>query len=89
MAERRPSPVLLAALLAATLLSLFSIYKRYQVETENRALVLATEIDTVESLGASGGLTPREALERLKTSGLNGVILGEESVGELVGQGQL
>lgn len=85
MAERRPHPLLLAALFLATVLSLFSIYRRFQVETSNRALALATEIDTVESLGASAGLSPAEALERLKTSGLNAVVLGEESVGELSG----
>jgi hypothetical protein len=89
VAERRPSLLLLAALLLATLLSLFSIYKRHQVETENRALVLATEIDTVESLGASAGMAPDKALTHLKASGLNGVVLGEQSVGELAGQGQL
>ena len=89
MAQRRPHPLLLAALLAATLLSLFSIYRRFQVESQNRALALATEMDTVESLGASAGLSPAEALARLKTSGLNAVVLGEESIGELSGERQL
>lgn len=89
MTERRPSPLLIVALCAAVLLSLFSIYRRYQVETENRALVLATEIDTVESLGAAAGLPTSEALAKLKVSGLNGLVLGEETVGELAGQGQL
>lgn len=74
--------------MAAALLSLFSIYRRYQVETENRALVIATEMDTVESLGSSVGLSTAEALARLQVSGLNGVVLGEETLGELASQGE-
>lgn len=89
MSQRRPSPLLLLALVAAAVLSLFSIYRRFQVETENRALVLATEIDTVESLGAANGLSTADALARLKVAGLNGVVIGEETLGELAGQGQL
>lgn len=89
MAERRPHPLLLASLLVATLLSLFSIYRRFQVETLNRAVALATEIDTVESLGASAGLSAAEAIARLKPNGLNAVVLGEETIGELAGEGRL
>lgn len=87
--NRRVSPLLIVSLLLATLLSLFSIYRRYQVETENRRLALAAEIETAESLGASAGLSPAQALERLKNSGLNAVVLGEETVGELAGRAQL
>ena len=89
MTDRRPSPVLVAALVLATLLSLFSISKRYAVETSNRSLAIATEIDTVESLGAAAGLSPREALARLKTAGMNAVVLGDGSIGELSGNRQL
>ena len=89
VAERRPHPLLLLSLLFATLLSLFSIYRRYTVESENRSLAFATELDTVESLGASAGRTPDEALERLKRAGLNAVVLGDASVGELSGNRQL
>jgi len=85
VAERRPHPLLVASLLLAALLSLFSIYRRYQAESQNRALALATEIDTVESLGASAGLSPAEALAALKKDGLNAVVLGEQSIGELAG----
>ncbi len=42
----------MSSLVLAALLSLFSIYRRFQVESLNRALALATEIDTVETLGA-------------------------------------
>ena len=89
MAERRPPPALLAALLAATLLSLFSIYRRWQVESENRSLTLATEMDTAESLGASAGLSPAQSLQRLRKAGLNAVVLGDGSIGELSGLRQL
>ena len=83
MAERRPHPILLLSLLLATLLSLFSIFRRYQVESENRSLAIATEMDTIESLGAAAGLSPDEALLQLKKAGLNAVVLGDSSVGEL------
>ncbi len=89
MAERRPPRLLIASLLLATALSLFSISKRYAVETENRSLALATEIDTVESLGAAAGLSPAEALARLRTAGLNAVVLGDDNIGELSGNHQL
>lgn len=86
MAERRPHPLLVASLFLAAILSLFSIYRRFQAETQNRALALATEIDTAESLGAAAGLSPAEALAKLKRDGLNAVVLGDESVGELAGE---
>ena len=91
MAERRPLPLrlLVASLLLATVLSLFSVSKRYAVEKENRSLALATEIDTIDSLGAAAGLSPEAALTRLKAAGLNAVVLGDGSVGELAGNHQL
>ena len=89
VAERRPSRLLILSLLLATLLSLYSISKRVAVETGNRSLALATEIDTVESLGAAAGLSPAEALARLRAAGLNAVVLGDANIGELAGNRQL
>ncbi len=88
MAERPPR-LLIASLLLATVLSLYSVSKRHAVETANRSLALATEIDTIDSLGAAAGLSPEAALQHLKTAGLNAVVLGDGSIGELSSNHQL
>ena len=89
MAERRPPRLLIVSILLATLLSFYSVSKRIAVESSNRSLAIATEMDTVDSLGAAAGLSPEAALQRLKVAGLNAVVLGDESIGELSGNRQL
>lgn len=79
----------IAALILPALLSLFSIYRRYQAESLNRATAFAADYETIESLAASQGLTVEKAIEQLKPQGLNAVVLSEESVGELIGQGRI
>lgn len=77
-----------AALLIPALLSLYSVYKRHQVESLNKATALAVEIDTLESLAAAQGMTVETAIEQLKPQGLNTIVLSEETIGELLTQGR-
>jgi hypothetical protein len=82
-------PVWLIASLALTaLLSTFSVYKRWQVENENRATSLAVEYENVEGLAAAQGIPIDKALVDLKAQGVNALVLSEETVGELIARGQ-
>lgn len=78
-------PVVVVTLLVAS----YSVYKRNQVETSNRATSIAVEYETVESLAAAQGATLDAAFEDLKAQGVNSVVLSEDTVGELVGLGQI
>ncbi|HZH97665.1 MAG TPA: DUF5693 family protein, partial [Fimbriimonadaceae bacterium] len=70
-------------------LSSYSLWQRHQAEGMNKAVGLVAEIETVEALGASQGLALPEALARMKAAGLNGIVLSERTVSELIAEGQL
>ena len=71
----------------AVLLSLYSIGRRHQVESLNRAVAITAEYETVEALAASQGLTTEQGLEKLKAQGLNSLVLSEQTLGDLVSAG--
>ncbi len=75
---------LLPSILLTTLLSLCSISYRYRVEQHNKAISIATEYETIETLAAAKGVPIEQALANLKLQGLQSVVLSEESVGDLV-----
>ena len=77
----------MAACLAA-LLGLWSIHKRYEIESENRKVSLAAEYETVESLAASQSMGVADALKTLHEQGLTSVVLSEQTVGELIADGK-
>ena len=82
-------PIWLAASVALTaLISTYSVYKRFQVETENRATSLAVEYENVEALAAAQGITMDKALTDLKAQGVNALVLPEATIGELLARGQ-
>ncbi len=70
------------------LVSGYCIYKRTQVEALNKATSMAVDMETVESLAASQGKPVPEALADLKAQGVNAVVLSEETIGDLIGQGK-
>jgi hypothetical protein len=71
------------------LVSLYPVAKRAAVENANRQVALAAEYDVIEALAAGEGLTMPEAFKRLREAGLNAVVLGEATIGELISRGQL
>jgi len=85
----RPAiPIWLLPCIAITaLLSGYSIWKRHEVESKNKAVTLAVEYEAVESLSAGGGKSIDEALKNLKAQGVGAIVLGEETIGELIGEG--
>jgi len=80
---------LLPCILLTALISGYSISKRVQVESRNKATSMAVEMETVEALAASEGKTVPQALADLKAQGVNAVVLSEESVADLMSQGRL
>lgn len=78
---------LLPCVLLTALLSGYSIAKRHQVEAKNKAVTLAVEYETVEAFAVGQGEPIDKALLNLKAQGVGAVVLGEESIGELVGGG--
>lgn len=84
---RTPLFVRVAIVLVAVL-SGYSIWKRYQVESENRAVAISAEFETVEALAGAQGVTMDVALNDLKAQDLNALVLSEETVGALISQGK-
>lgn len=78
---------LLPCIALTTLVSAYSIFLRHQVEARNKAVTLAVEYETVESLAASDGIPIDKALQNLKAQGVNAVVLGEETISEMIGEG--
>jgi len=87
--NRTKLPVWIAfAILLPALFSAFSIYRRNQAESFNRATAFAAEYDTLENLAAAQGMTVDQAIDKLKPQGLNAVVLSEETMAELIGRGR-
>lgn len=76
-----------AAILVPALLSLYGVYQRHRIESRNKAVSIVTEFETIEGLGAAQGMTLEEAVKGLKAQGLNGVVISEETIGELITRG--
>ncbi len=72
----------------SALIASYSVYKRYQVESENRATSLAVEFENLESLASAQGISIDKALIDLKAQGVNAVVMSEGTVGELLAKGQ-
>ncbi|MBN9503003.1 MAG: hypothetical protein BGO01_21380 [Armatimonadetes bacterium 55-13] len=85
----RPAiPIWLLPCIALTALaSGYSILKRHQVESKNKAVTIAVEYETVEALAASQGESVDKALLNLKEQGLGALVLGEETVYDLIAEG--
>ena len=79
---------LLAAIVLSTLISLFSVYRRWQVENQNRAVSIAVEYDVEEGLASAQGITMEKGLLDLKAQGVNALVLSEGTIGELLAKGQ-
>lgn len=80
---------LLPCVLLTAILSLVSISMRVRVEQANQATTLAVEMDTVMGLAAAEGKSLPEAFTNLKAQGVTGVVLGEETIADLAGQGEV
>jgi hypothetical protein len=80
---------LVVALILPALLSAYSIYRRNQAESLNRATSFAVEYETIENLAAAQGVPIDRAIADLKQVGLNSVVISEETVSELLARGRV
>ena len=78
---------LYASIAAIILLSCYSLQKRYQVESKNKATCIVAEYEVLEDLASSSQMDIGTALKQLKQNGLGGVAISEEFVGSLIGSG--
>lgn len=79
---------LLISCLVTALLAGVSLSYRYRAESLNRAVGITLELDTIINFAASSNLGLDEALLKLKEQGLTGVVVAEETVGDLVSDGR-
>lgn len=87
---RRPAFIIgVVTCVLGTLLSLWLINKRTRAERENQAVALAAEYDTVEALAFGSAIPVPDAIRDLQKVGMRAVVLSEESIGELVANGQI
>ncbi|MER3496279.1 MAG: hypothetical protein C4321_04650 [Chloroflexota bacterium] len=86
----RPQPTLLILLGAGVVLagSVLSLTKRAAVERENRTVTFAVESDTLSALAAGSKMRPEAAMTRLKAAGFSGIVLGEQTIGEVISEGR-
>lgn len=69
------------------LLALVSLSYRWKVEAGNKAVALALDVQSVRD--AAGTMPLPKALATLKQDGLGALVLQEQSVGDLIAQGDL
>lgn len=67
----------------------YSIFERSKVETANDAVGLMMEMSDIEAIAASVGRDRSSALRELKSHGLTGVAISEETIGDLVRKGRI
>jgi hypothetical protein len=79
---------IVAIALLTALVCAFSISKRIKVENDNQSVMFAAEVDTIQSYSAAQGMTFEEGLKELKAKGLNGLVVPEETIGELISDGR-
>ncbi|MEI7576309.1 MAG: DUF5693 family protein [Armatimonadota bacterium] len=77
-----------AIAILTALVCAFSISKRIQVENANQYVMFAAEVDTIQSYSAAQGMTLEQGIKELKTKGLNGLVVPEETIGELISDGR-
>lgn len=69
---------------ATALLSLYSLSRRFSVESQNKMVGIAVDWDTIQNVAAGAGIEPEVAAERLKVAGLRGIVVGETTYGETI-----
>jgi hypothetical protein len=79
---------IVAIAILTALVCAFSITKRIKVENDNQSVMFAAEADTIQSYSAAQGLTFEQGLKELKVKGLNGLVVPEETLGELISDGR-
>ncbi len=74
-----------ASILLTALVSGLSLAQRYRAESLNKAVGIVADWDTIETLAAGAGMWDSDALSKLKAAGLTGVVVGEKTLGEFLG----
>jgi hypothetical protein len=78
-----------AFLVAAVGLSAVSVWQRHRVEAANKTVGMAVEFETVDSLASAQGKDLTEALKNLKAQGLTHVVLGEETLADMLAESRV
>lgn len=76
------------SIIATAVLSVIAASPRIKAEESNKAFGLAVEYSTVQEMSGPG-TTPEEVLSKLAAAGANVLVISEETVGELVLNGEL
>lgn len=80
---------LVAAIALSAVVSLLSVRRRAEVESGNRTVGIAVELDVAEPLALSEGLTVDAGLVRLREAGVTHLAITEETVSTLIAEGRL
>ena len=83
-----PSWALVAVVLAA-ICSCISIQRRVSVESRNKATAITLDMAVIESVAATQDASVAQTLTVLKQSGLGGVAISEDTIGEALSMGVL
>ncbi|HWD40195.1 MAG TPA: DUF5693 family protein [Fimbriimonas sp.] len=88
LSPRRFPLLIVASICLTVLLSGYSIWKRFQVEEQNRSVAIAADYESIEALASGQGMTMDKALEDVSAQGLNALVLSEDSIGGLISEGR-
>ena len=89
MTARRVSFWIYLNILVTAVLSLISLYFRYEVEERNKAAGICAEADVIQTFSQAQGLTFAQGLSKLKVSGLTAVVIPEEYGSDLAARGEI
>ncbi len=90
MSARLTPPLWLwAVLLASTLASGWVALSRHRVEASARAVHVAVPIEDIRLIAAASGLETEQAFSSLQRAGMTAVIVGEETIDQLLVNGQM
>ena len=85
---RRFHPVCWVLLVLGLASSLYVLTQRYRAEARSRAVALVLDYSQLRSLASATGVPIHDAYNRFKAAGITGVALTEETLGDLVSDGQ-
>ncbi|MBS1703733.1 MAG: hypothetical protein JST12_18865 [Armatimonadetes bacterium] len=89
MAFFKSSKVFLLLAILTLLPALYSVKKRINVENANHSVLLVAESETIQSLAAAQSMTLDDALTKLQKMGLNGIVLPEETIDDILTDGKV
>ncbi len=77
------------AIVVLFLATIYPLWRRHSAESKNLAVSLGMEYEALESLAAGQNIPADEAAKKVRSAGIDALVLGEETVSDLIVRGDL